>query len=201
VAVAAPRIGATNVGEVASAIFPEPVVPEARAVATPVPSPVIPVETGRPIQFVSVPLAGVPRMGETRVGPEAKTREPVPVSSVTVAIRLAEDGVARNVAMPAARPLMPVEIGRPVAFVSVTEAGVPSTGVASVGDVAKTSAPDPVSSVTAVFRFADVGVARNVAMPVARPLTPVAIGRPVALVSVTDVGVPRTGVTNVGDVA
>ena len=32
------------------------------------------------------------------------------------------------------------------------------------------------------------------------PLTPVESGRPIALVSVTDVGVPRIGVTKVGDV-
>ncbi len=42
------------------------------------------------------------------------------------------------------------------------------------------------------------GVARNVATPVPRPDTPVAIGRPVAFVRVADVGVPRTGVTRVG---
>jgi hypothetical protein len=33
------------------------------------------------------------------------------------------------------------------------------------------------------------------------PVTPVVSGNPVAFVSVADVGVPRTGVTNVGDVA
>jgi hypothetical protein len=32
------------------------------------------------------------------------------------------------------------------------------------------------------------------------PVTPVVKGKPVAFVRVTDVGVPRTGVTNVGDV-
>jgi hypothetical protein len=32
------------------------------------------------------------------------------------------------------------------------------------------------------------------------PVTPVESGRPIALVSVTDVGVPRIGVTKVGDV-
>ena len=43
------------------------------------------------------------------------------------------------------------------------------------------------------------GVAKRVAMPVPRPLTPVEIGRPVALVKVALVGVPRIGVTNVGE--
>jgi hypothetical protein len=69
-----------------------------------------------------------------------------------------------------------------------------------VGDVENTALPVPVSSVRALARLADDGVARNVATPVPSPLTPVDIGKPVALVSVTDVGVPRTGVTNVGDV-
>src|SRR5688572_17259395 len=39
-------------------------------------------------------------------------------------------------------------------------------GVTNVGDVAKTSAPLPVSSVTAAARFALVGVVRNVWTPV-----------------------------------
>ena len=38
-------------------------------------------------------------------------------------------------------------------------------------------------------------------MPAARPETPVEIGRPVALVRVTALGVPRFGVTSVGEVA
>ena len=70
-----------------------------------------------------------------------------------------------------------------------------------VGLVAKTRGPDPVSSVTADARFADDGVAKNVATPVPRPLTPVLIGSPVALVSVAEDGVPSAGVTRVGDVA
>ena len=41
-------------------------------------------------------------------------------------------------------PVRPVEIGRPVAFVSVTDDGVPSAGVISVGDVANTMLPEPV---------------------------------------------------------
>ena len=113
---------------------------------------------------------------------------------------MALDGVARKVAAPAARPETPVEIGRPVALVSVADVGVPRTGVTSVGEVAKTSAPVPVSSVSAAARFADDGVAKKVATPVPRPETPVEIGNPVAFVRVPLVGVPRTGVTKVGDV-
>jgi hypothetical protein len=74
-------------------------------------------------------------------------------------------------------------------------------GVTSVGLVAKTLAPLPVSSVKAAAKFALDGVARKVATPVPRPDTPVAIGRPVAFVKVALVGVPRIGVTRVGEVA
>jgi hypothetical protein len=74
-------------------------------------------------------------------------------------------------------------------------------GVTSVGLVAKTLAPLPVSSVKAAARFALDGVAKNVATPVPRPDTPVPIGRPVAFVKVALVGVPRIGVTKVGEVA
>jgi hypothetical protein len=64
-------------------------------------------------------------------------------------------------------------------------------GLLTVGDVANTNEPEPVSSVTADAKFAAEGVAKNVATPVPRPLTPVAIGRPVALVRVADAGVPN----------
>ncbi len=79
--------------------------------------------------------------------------------------------------------------------------GLVIVGVPIVGLVPNTREPEPVSLVTADARFALVGVARNVATPVPRPDTPVEIGRPVALVSVADVGVPRIGVTRVGEVA
>jgi hypothetical protein len=51
--------------------------------------------------------------------------------------------------------------------------GVPSTGVTSVGDVANTNAPDPVSSVTAEAKFAEEGVPKNVATPAPREVMPV----------------------------
>ena len=79
--------------------------------------------------------------------------------------------------------------------------GIPlMTGVAIVGVVPKTSAPDPVSSVTAVIRLALDGVARKVAIPVPRPLTPVLIGNPVQLVRTPADGVPIFGVTRTGEV-
>ena len=73
--------------------------------------------------------------------------------------------------------------------------------VVSVGEVAKTASPDPVSSVRHEARLAELGVARKVATFVPRPLTPVDIGSPVHDVSVPLEGVPRTGVTSVGEVS
>jgi hypothetical protein len=167
----------------------------ARNVATPAARPETPVEIGRPVALVNTPLVGVPSSGVTSVGDVANTKEPVPVSSVTAAARLALEGVARNVATPVARPDTPVEIGRPVAFVRVPEVGVPRAGVTKVGLVANTKAPVPVSSVTAEIRFALEGVARNVATPEASPEIPVDTGSPVALVKTPAEGVPRLGVT------
>jgi hypothetical protein len=134
------------------------------------------------------------------VGDVANTKAPEPVSSVTAAARFALEGVARNVATPVPNPDTPVLIGKPVQFVSVPLVGVPSNGVTRVGDVANTSAPDPVSSVTAAAKFALEGVAKNVAIPAPSPEIPVLIGNPVQLVNVPLAGVPRAGVTNVGDV-
>jgi hypothetical protein len=41
--------------------------------------PVTPVDSGRPTQFVRVPLVGVPRRGVTSVGEFEKTTSPLPV--------------------------------------------------------------------------------------------------------------------------
>ena len=47
-------------------------------------------------------------------------------------------------------PVTPVVKGKPVAFVSVAEVGVPKTGVTNVGLVDKTTLPEPVLLVTPV---------------------------------------------------
>ena len=141
--------------------------------ATPVPRPDTPVEIGRPVALVRVPLDGVPRTPPLTIGEPA-----VPTFT------------ARAVAMPVPRPETPVEIGSPVALVSTAKVGVPRfgvvrtglvkvllvkvsvvalptkvsvevgkvsvpvltmlaiTGVVRVGDVPKTNKPDPVSSDT-----------------------------------------------------
>jgi len=142
-----------------------------------------------------------PNTGVTRVGVLANTLAPVPVSSVSAAAKLAEDGVAKNAATFAAKPDTPVEIGSPVQLVRVPEVGVPNNGVVRVGEVANTKSPDPVSSVIAVIKLADDGVAKNAATPAAKPDTPVEIGSPVQLVRVPEDGVPKAGVTRVGEVA
>lgn len=192
-----PRAGVTKVGEVANTRAPEPVslvtaaarfaldgVP--RNVATPAPRdvipvpplatgrvPVTPVVRGRPVVLVNTPEAGVPSAGVTSVGDVANTNAPLPVSFVTAAARLADDGVAKNVATPVPRPLTPVDIGSPVALVKTPLEGVPRAGVTSVGLVANTRAPEPVSFVTAAAKFALDGVPRNVATPAPREVIPV----------------------------
>jgi hypothetical protein len=98
-----------------------------------------------------------------KVGLVANTRGPDPVSSVTADARFALDGVAKNVATFAPRPSTPVLIGKFVPLVRLTDVGVPSAGVTSVGLVAKTNDPLPVSSVTAAAKLALDGVTSHVA--------------------------------------
>ena len=73
----------------------------------------------------------------------------------------------------------------------------PSDGVTRDGDVAKTRAPEPVSSVIAAARFALDGVASHVATLAPRPERPDK-GRPVAFAKLTAEGVPRSGVVKAG---
>ena len=93
--------------------------------------------------------------------------------------------------VPAAPLKLPVKLNEvPVA--------APIIGVTKVGVLANTKEPVPVSSDKVANKLALVGVAKKVATPVPKPLTPVVIGNPVALVKVTEVGVPNIGVTKVG---
>lgn len=84
VAVATPNTGVTNVGVLANTNAPVPVssvtaerklalegVP--KNVATPVPSPLMPVDKGKPVQFVNAPDWGVPRIGVVNVALVNKT--------------------------------------------------------------------------------------------------------------------------------
>ena len=112
--------------------------------------PVTPVVKGNPVALVRVTLVGVPNIGVTNVGDVANTKDPEPVSSVTADAKLAEDGVAKNVATPVPSPDTPVDKGKPVALVNVTLVGVPRIGVTNVGEVLKTTEPVPVDVVTPV---------------------------------------------------
>lgn len=68
------------------------------------------------------------------VGAVARTGPPEPVTALL-----------RPVATPVPRPLTPVEIGKPVAFVSTAADGVPNAGVVSDGEVDRTTEPEPVA--------------------------------------------------------
>src|SRR5947208_17163232 len=70
-------------------------------------------------------------------------------------------------------------------------------GVTNVGEVAKTAAPDPVSSVRAAARFALEGVPSHVATLVPRPVR-LARGNPVQLLNSPLAGVPSTGAMKMG---
>jgi hypothetical protein len=101
--------------------------------------------------------------GVTSVGVFAKTLAPLPVSSVNAVARFAEDGVARKVATPVPSPLMPVETGSPVAFVSVTLVGVPRIGVA--GTFERTGAAEVRSKVCSCAKEAPLTVTIQVPRP------------------------------------
>lgn len=61
----------------------------------------------------------------------------------------------------------------PVQLVKTPEAGVPNAGATSVGLVANTKAPEPVSPVTAAAKLAELGVPKNVATPAPKDVSPV----------------------------
>ena len=247
VADATPNTGVVRVGDVANTKSPEPVSSVtadakladegvAKKVATPVAKPDTPVEIGRPVQLVRVPEDGVPNAGVTSVGEVANTNAPLPVSSDITPANCNEVVAANTprllpvvVNVPAVgkvtleaavvvsvRPKAPAVVRvEPSANAKVAEVAgavkatllilvavaTPNTGVTRVGDVANTLTPVPVLSVSADAKLADEGVPKKVATPVAKPDTPVEIGRPVQLVRVPEDGVPNAGVTRVGEVA
>lgn len=107
-------------------------------------------------------------------------------------------------------PVTPVVNGRPVPLVSTIADGVPKAGVTRVGDVAKTLAPVPVSSVSAVANWSEVNEPSEAALPteVTAPVrlalvvtlpavSPAAV--PVMFVPTKADGVPSAGVTKVGE--
>ena len=96
------------------------------------------------VTLLTLVAVATPMVGVVKVGEVENTKDPVPVSSVTAATKLALVGVAKNVATLVPNPLTPVEIGKPVPFVNVTLVGVPNIGVTSVGDVENTKFVDVV---------------------------------------------------------
>jgi len=138
-----------------------------------------------PAEFVMVTL--LPAVKVVRVNPE-----PLPISSAPfagVVVRpVPPEATARVADRPAAVPVVFwFSVGN-VQFAKLPDVGVPSMGVTSVGLVERTLLPEPVEPVTPVPPLATGSV----------PVTPVVKGKPVALVSVADVGVPSMGVTSVG---
>lgn len=84
------------------------------------------------VSLLTLVALATPSVGVTRVGELLNTIDPVPVSPVTALAKLAELGVARNIATSAPRPETPVLIGSPVALVRTPEIGVPRAGATKV---------------------------------------------------------------------
>jgi hypothetical protein len=129
-----------------------------------------------PVKFVTIPLLGVPKAGVTKTGLVANTLAPVPVSSVSAVASCADVNEPSDAALPTlvtapvrfalVVTLPAVKLAAvPVMFVPTSADGVPSAGVTSVGLVANTLAPVPVSSVSAVASCADVKDPRLAALP------------------------------------
>ena len=99
------------------------------------------------------------------VAPYLKTKTPPDSSMVKF--------VVSNLGVLAAVPVVFwFNVGN-VQFAKLPEVGVPKIGVTKVGVLANTSAPVPVSSVTAAAKLALDGVPRNVATPVPKEVMPV----------------------------
>ena len=129
----------------------------------------------------------VPADSVVRVNPDPLPMSNAPFAGVDVR-PVPPEATARVADKPAAVPVVFwFNVGN-VQFAKFPDVGVPSIGVTSVGLVDKTLFPEPVEVVTPVPPLATGSV----------PVTPVVKGKPVALVNVADVGVPRIGVTNVG---
>lgn len=117
-----------------------------------------------------------------KVGLALRTIVPEPVSSVRALAKLALVGVAKNVATPVPKPLIPVLTGSPVALVNVTEVGVPNAGVTNVGLVANTKEPLPVSSLITPFNSELVVEAKSLNLLVVSAAVPVAAGNVIVFV-------------------
>ena len=151
---------------------------------------------------VSVPakVDNVPVVGKvTAVGP--------------VAVNVCEKAPAVAKVLPSAKVKLAAVAGVVIVnLLTVVAIATPKVGVTKVGEVAKTAEPVPVSSVTAPDKFAEVNDPKEVAFPdeitipvksalvVTFPaVKPEAV--PVIFVPTSADGVPKAGVTKVGEVA
>jgi hypothetical protein len=175
-----PNAGVTRTGEVANTKAPLPVSSDIT------PSNSEDVVAANTLSLLPV-VVKVPAVGNVTL-----------VAAVVVSVKLLAPEVAK--VEPSAKVKVAAEAGAVNAtlLILVAEA-TPKTGVTRVGDVANTLTPVPVLSVSAVAKFADEGVIRNAVTPAPVPVTfPTGI---LQLVRVPEDGVPKTGVTRVGDVA
>ena len=104
------------------------------------------------MQLLNVPEDGVPKTGVTSVGLVANTSAPVPVSSVTAAAKLADDGVPSQVATPdpsEVRPVPPYASPSALVGVRVVAVNAPVLGL-NCSLVDETSRPVSVPVVASV---------------------------------------------------
>jgi len=170
--------------------------------------PVTPVDNGKPVALVRVTEVGIPKIGVTSVGEVERTLFPLPVLVVTPVPPLATASVPASVTAPVVAvlgvsPVVPAEkeetaVGLEAAIVIEPAALVIVTLEPAVSVVRVKPVPLPISNAP----FAGVVVRPVPPLAIGNvPVTPVESGSPVAFVRVADVGVPSTGVTNVGLVA
>jgi len=175
-----PNAGVTRVGEVANTNAPLPVSSDITPANC---NEVVAANTPRLLPVV----VNVPAVGNVTLE-----------AAVVVSVKLLAPEVA-NVDPCANVKVAEVAGAVIVTLLIVVASATPNTGVTRVGDVANTLTPVPVLSVSADAKLADEGVPKKVATPVAKPDTPVEIGRPVQLVRVPEPGVPNAGVMKVGE--
>lgn len=109
------------------------------------------------------------------------------VAPLQLGIETAVGDAVEAVALP--RMLFAACVARSAVVTNPVAVKAPVTiGLAIVGDVARTGLPEPVTA-----------FAKPAATPAPSPDTPVETGNPVPFVRTTEDGVPRTGVTRVGE--
>ena len=169
-----PRLGVVKTGEVVRAIPPDPDTAKPRAVITPVPVVVVAGATPAPPPIISAFAANTAEDAQ----PDAELKYGMPPLVPATVRASVPDAVTGD-------PL--TEISPPVndAPTEVTVPAFPAAQVPSPRQNVEAEAPVP------ELRFVTGRL----------PVTPVDNGRPVALVRMPDDGVPRAGVTKVGEVA